>query len=100
MAAVKPMEDAVLLGVGILKFVDHGHPIGGANALTQPFAKARTKRPVEILEQVIERELMGLPLAGLHPAAHHPGRPLQDKVANTGTARQQRIDFAEQRQGW
>ncbi len=98
--AVEAMEDAVLLGVGILKFVDHGHPIGGTNALAEPLAKARTKRPVEILEQVIERELMGLPLAGLHPAAHHLGCPLQDKVANTGAAGQQRIDLAEQWQGW
>ncbi|MNF97843.1 hypothetical protein D3C84_806860 [compost metagenome] len=99
MAAVKTVEDAVLLGVGILEFVDHRDPIGGANALAEALAQAGAKRTIEILEQVIERELMGLALAGLHPAAHHFGGPLQDKVANTGAARQQLVDLAEQRQG-
>ncbi|MOA15579.1 hypothetical protein D3C78_1357440 [compost metagenome] len=93
------MEDAVLLGVGILEFIDHRHPVGGANALAESFAKAGAKRSVEVFEQVIERELMSLPLAGLHPAAHHLGGPLQNKVANTGAARQQLVDLAEQRQG-
>ncbi len=42
---------------------------------------------------------MSLPLAGLHPAAHHLGRPLQDEIPNTGAARQQLVYLAEQRQG-
>ncbi|MNS86893.1 hypothetical protein D3C72_1208110 [compost metagenome] len=100
MTAVKPVEDAVLLGVGILKFVYHRDPIGGANAIAEPLAKTGAERPIEIFQQVIERELMSLPLARLHPAAHHLGGPLQDKVANAGAARQQFVDLAEQRQGW
>ena len=98
-AAVEAMEDAVLLGVGILKFIDHRHPIGGANTLAEPLAKAGAERPIEVFEQVIKRELMSLTLAGLHPAAHHFGRPLQDEIPNTGAARQQLVDLAEQRQG-
>ncbi len=98
-ATVEAMEDAVLLGIGILKFIDHRHPVGGANALAEPLTKAGAKRPIEIFEQVIERELMGLPLAGLHPAAHYFGGPLQDEIPNTGAARQQLVDLAEQRQG-
>ncbi|MNS87661.1 hypothetical protein D3C72_1216100 [compost metagenome] len=93
------MEDAVLLGVGILEFIDHRHPVGGSNALAEPLAQAGAERAVEVFEQVIERELMCLALAGLHPAAHHLGRPLQDQIANTGAARQQLVDLAEQRQG-
>ncbi|MNT27018.1 hypothetical protein D3C72_1626250 [compost metagenome] len=99
MAAVEAVEDAVLLGVGILKFIDHRHPVGGANALAEPLAQAGAERPVEVFQQVIERELMGLPLARLHPAAHYFGCPLQDQIPNTGAARQQLIDLAEQRQG-
>ncbi len=88
MAAVKPVEDTVLLGVGILELIDHGDPVGGANALAEPLTQAGAQRPVEVFEQIVERELMGLPLASLHPAAHHHGGPLQDKVTDAGTARQ------------
>ncbi len=98
-ATVETMEDAVLLGIGILKFVDHRHPVGGANPLAEPLAQAGAERPVEVFQQVIERELMGLALARLHPAAHYFGRPLQDQIPNTGAARQQLVYLAEQRQG-
>ena len=97
--AVKAMEDAVLLGVGILEFIDHGDPVGGADALAQPLPQARAERPVEIPQQIVEGELMGLALALLHPAAHHPGRPLQDEIPDAGSARQQGVYLAKERQG-
>ena len=42
---------------------------------------------------------MGLALALLHPAAHHPGRPLQDEIPDAGSARQQGVYLAKERQG-
>ncbi|MNG96549.1 hypothetical protein D3C79_556200 [compost metagenome] len=93
------MEDAVLLGVGVLEFVDHGDSVARPDALAQPLTQAGAKRPVEILEQIVERQLMGLALARLHPLAHHPRGPLQHQIPDAGTAGQQRIYLAEQLQG-